>query len=101
MHTFMVLYNRVPDVTAFARYYREVHLPLARNVEGIQNIRYAVDVAGIPGESRYIAVFSADFESEPAMFAALESPSGAAAYADIANFATSGFELLHFAGDPG
>jgi hypothetical protein len=46
--------------------------------------------------SSIFALFEGDFESEETMRAALSSPEGVAAQADIQNFATSGVDIFDF-----
>ncbi|MCW2617628.1 MAG: putative ethyl tert-butyl ether degradation protein [Modestobacter sp.] len=96
MHTLMVLYRPPADRAAFDRHYEQVHLPLARELPGVRAARYALDVAAAEGDPAFTAVFEADFDSAEDMAAALASPAGAAAQADIPNFATGGLEILHF-----
>ena len=97
MYTLMVIYGRPADPDAFRTYYRDTHLPLARKLPGARTIRHTVEVAAAGGDSPFIAVFEADFDSQDALFAALESPEGADAQADVANFATGAVHVLHFA----
>ena len=96
MHTLMVLYRPPADRAAFNRHYEEVHLPLAQKLPGVRAARYSLDVAAGEGEPSFTAVFEADFDSAEDMGAALASPEGQAAQADIPNFATGGLEILHF-----
>ncbi|MCU1619016.1 MAG: putative ethyl tert-butyl ether degradation protein [Modestobacter sp.] len=95
MHTLMVLYRPPADRAAFDRHYEQIHLPLARELPGVRAARYSLDVAA-EGDPAFTAVFEADFDSAEDMAAALASPAGAAAQADIPNFATGGLEILHF-----
>jgi uncharacterized protein (TIGR02118 family) len=92
----MVLYRPPADREAFNSYYERVHLPLAQKLPGVRAARYSLDVAAPEGAPAFTAVFEADFDSAEDMAAALASPEGAAAQADIPNFATGGLEILHF-----
>ena len=96
MHTLMVLYRPPADREAFNRHYEHVHLPLAQKLPGVRAARYSLDAAAAEGNPAFTAVFEADFDSAEDMAAALASPAGAAAQADIPNFATGGLEILHF-----
>ncbi|PBC51930.1 ethyl tert-butyl ether degradation protein EthD [Rhodococcus sp. ACS1] len=97
MHTLMVLYGPPTDPEAFRTYYRDTHLPIARKLPGVRAIRHTVDVAAAEGDSPFAAIFEADFDSAEEMGAALASTEGAAAQADVPNFATGGVQILHFA----
>ncbi|MDH6287226.1 EthD family reductase [Rhodococcus opacus] len=96
MHTLMVLYGRPADPDAFRTYYQGTHLPIARKLPGVRAIRHTVDVAAAEGATPFVAIFEADFDSAKEMFAALASPEGAAAQADVPHFATGGVQILHF-----
>ncbi|AII10863.1 EthD family reductase [Rhodococcus opacus] len=96
MHTLMVLYGQPTDPEAFRAYYRDTHLPIARKLPGVRAIRHTVDIAAAEGASPFVAIFEADFDSAEDMGAALASPEGAAAQADVPNFATGGVQILHF-----
>ncbi len=95
MHRLTVLYHPPADPGHFREYYVGTHLPLAAKLPGLVKMEYSLDVAGI-GESPYFAVFHADFESAEAMAAAMGSDEGKAVAADVANYATGGFERLHY-----
>jgi uncharacterized protein (TIGR02118 family) len=99
-HTLLVLYRQPEDPEAFRKYYVHDHLPLARVIPGVRNIRYTVDVTGVADESPYIAMFEADFDSAEAMAVALQSAQGQRAQADVANFATHGADILHYPHKP-
>ena len=96
MHTLVVLYGRPADPDAFRTYYQGTHLPIARKLPGVRAIRHTVDVAAAEGVTPFVAIFEADFDSAEEMFAALASPEGAAAQADVPHFATGGVQILHF-----
>jgi uncharacterized protein (TIGR02118 family) len=96
VHTLMVLYRPPADRAAFNQYYEQAHLPLAQKIPGIRAARYSLDVAAAEGDAAFTAVFEADFDSAEDMAAGLASPEGAAAQADVPNFATGGLEILHF-----
>ncbi|RZL77297.1 MAG: EthD family reductase [Rhodococcus sp. (in: high G+C Gram-positive bacteria)] len=97
MHTLMVLYGQPTDPEKFREYYQHTHLSIAQKLPGVRATRHSVHLAGAEGESPFIAVFEADFNSAEAMAAALASPEGAEAVADVPNFATGGVQILHFA----
>lgn len=91
------LYRTPADPAAFDRYYRDVHVPIAKKVPGLR--RYEVSRGGIGmlgGRSPYHLIAVLTFDSAAAVQAALTSPEGQATAADIGNFATGGVEI-HFA----
>jgi uncharacterized protein (TIGR02118 family) len=102
VHRLIVLYPPPADPAAFAAYYEGTHLPLVDAMPGIRSYRYSFGVtAPGGGESPYFASFEGDFDDEAALNAALASPEGEAAGADVANFATGGAVLLHYPLTPG
>ena len=96
MHKLVILYAPPTDPDHFRDYYVNTHLPLARRIPGILDYRYSFDVATGDGESPYFAVFEADFADAETMAAALSSPEGAAAAADVPNYATGGAIVLNY-----
>jgi uncharacterized protein (TIGR02118 family) len=92
MHKIVVLYPPPRDREAFARYYRETHLPLARRLPGVIEMGYALDLDGDDGP--YYAMFEATFASSEAAAAAMGSPEGRAVEADVPNYATGGAVVL-------
>ncbi|MBC2637871.1 MULTISPECIES: EthD family reductase [unclassified Rhodococcus (in: high G+C Gram-positive bacteria)] len=97
MHTLMVLYGQPTDPDQFREYYQNTHLSIAHKLPGVRASRHSVNLAAAEGESPFIAVFEADFDSAEAMAEALSSPEGAEAVADLPNFATGGVQIVHFA----
>jgi uncharacterized protein (TIGR02118 family) len=92
----LVMYGHPKDPAAFDRYYREVHLPIARKIRGFT--RWTVGkVAGTPDGSASPYYYFADLfaESREAMEAILASPEGRAAVADVPKFATGGVTFLY------
>jgi len=89
-----VLYNTPADPAAFDRYYRDKHIPLAKKIPGLRS--YSINdgpVQALAGTAPYlIAILT--FDSIAAVNAALTSPEGQAAAADLPNFASSGATLL-------
>jgi uncharacterized protein (TIGR02118 family) len=96
MHKLVVLYPKPTDPAHFREYYVRTHLPLAAKMPGMLDWRYSLEVGSAPGESPYFAIFEADFADANAMKAALASPEGAAALADVANYATGGSIALNY-----
>jgi uncharacterized protein (TIGR02118 family) len=96
MHKLVVLYPPPVDPAHFREYYVNTHLPLASKMPGMLAWRYSLDVASAPGESPYFAIFEADFPDVQTLGAALASPEGAAALADVPNYATGGSIALNY-----
>ena len=94
MAQLLVVYNTPAEPAAFDRYYHQTHLPLARKIPGLRS--YVISngpvqaVAGIA--PHLIAILS--FDSLAALNAAVASPQGQAAAADLSNFASAGATVL-------
>ncbi|MBL8511317.1 MAG: EthD family reductase [Betaproteobacteria bacterium] len=94
----IALYNTPADPKAFDDYYFQRHVPLAKGLPGL--LRYEVNdgpVVDIEGKPACYLAATLSFESLQAVQVALASEVGAAAAADLANFATAGVNLLIFA----
>ncbi|MDP9370237.1 MAG: EthD family reductase, partial [Chloroflexota bacterium] len=79
------------DVAAFEAYYLGTHRPLALQIPGLQEILGGPVLGTLEGgqaETHRIAVVR--FAGRAELEAALASPEGQAAFADVANFATGG-----------
>jgi uncharacterized protein (TIGR02118 family) len=97
MHKLLVLYNEPKDQAHFRKYYVETHVPLADKLPGLKASRYAFDVKPLgPGKPPYFCVFEAEFESEAALMAALQSKEGKAVAGDVPNYASGGVTMMHF-----
>jgi uncharacterized protein (TIGR02118 family) len=93
----IALYKHPADRARFDDYYFSHHVPLAKTIPGLR--RYEVNgapVAALGGESPYHLAAILTFDSMADVQAALASPQGQAAAADLANFAGAGVELLMF-----
>ena len=94
MAKIVALYGTPKDPAAFDRYYRNVHVGIAKTIPGLR--RYEMTrgpVLGLDGPSPWHLVATLTFDSVDAIHAALASPQGRATAADLANFATGGVEL--------
>jgi uncharacterized protein (TIGR02118 family) len=97
MAKLIALYKTPVDPAAFDAYYFESHLPVARGIAGLTGYEVSRGPVVSPlGDSPYHMVATLSFASMDALRAALISPTGQAAAADLANFATGGVELLVF-----
>src|SRR5947209_15476390 len=92
----LVLYNRPADPAAFNDYYFSVHVPIANKIPGLRSaVVSSGPVQALSGQAPHL-VARLDFDSMADIQAALASPEGQAAAADLANFATGGATLLMF-----
>ena len=89
----LVLYNPPEDAAAFDKYYNEIHIPLAKQLPGL--VRYTIS-RNLAANAQYYLIAELDWEDMPSAQAALRSPEGAAATADVAKFATTGSVSLLF-----
>ena len=80
---FLALYETPTEPEAFDRHYREVHIPLARQLPGLR--RYAVgrDVAAVRGVPYYL-VAELEWDTMEGLRSAFASPGGRATAADAA-----------------
>ncbi|WP_226017423.1 EthD family reductase [Novosphingobium sp. FKTRR1] len=90
-----VLYNEPSNPEAFETYYAQTHLPLVDKIEGIAK---AVLTKGLPGadgsKPPYYRIAQLFFADGAQLAASMGSPEGAAAAADIANFADGGVTVF-------
>lgn len=86
-----VLYNRPLDEAEFESYYFGTHLERARRIPGLLKLETAKVVASPEGgEPLYYRIAELSFDDQDALLAAVGSPEGAEAIADVGNFATGG-----------
>ncbi|EFL90326.1 EthD family reductase [Ahrensia sp. R2A130] len=97
MAQLVAVYRTPKDAIAFDAYYASTHLPLAKTIPGL--LKYELNdgpVAG-PDEGNGVHLVAIlHFANMATIHAALASPEGQAAAADLGNFATGGAELLMF-----
>ncbi len=86
-----LLYGTPKDAEAFNRHYEETHVPLAAKLPGLRRYEWGATMPGPDGQpaDRHLVV-DLYFDDLAAMGAALQSPEGKAANADLANFADGG-----------
>jgi uncharacterized protein (TIGR02118 family) len=96
MYRLTVLYGHPADPAAFQKYYHEVHIPLARQMQGLKGWTIGMGESVIPGEQPpFYMIVGLYAESREVLDAMLASPAGQAAVADVANFATGGVTFLY------
>jgi uncharacterized protein (TIGR02118 family) len=94
----LVLYGTPLDANAFDAYYFEKHVPIAKKIPGLLNYEISkagvIPVGGAASAQHLAAILT--FDSIQAIQAALTSPEGAQAAADLPNFASGGVSLQMF-----
>jgi len=90
----LVLYNTPADPAAFDRYYHQTHVPLAKKIPGLRSLSVSNGpVQALAGSAPHL-IATLNFDSMADVSAALTSPEGQAAPADLPNFASGGATLL-------
>ena len=97
MHKLIALYHPPTDIAQFRRHLVSVHLPIVRRFPGLRTLQYSVEPAFATATPSYAAIVECEFDSEATMQAALASPAGAEAAADVPNYASAGVTILTFA----
>lgn len=92
----LVLYGHPEDPAAFDKYYHEIHVPLAKRMQGLKKwtigkVRGTPD--GSPPEYYFIADLYADSREE--LETILQSPEGQAAVEDVPRFASGGVTFVY------
>ena len=97
MARLVVMYKTPKDAGAFDEHYVRTHAPLARKIPGLRTYEVSRGPVSSPtGPSGLHLVATLHFDDVAALQAALSSPEGQAAAADLGNFATGGVELIYF-----
>ncbi len=97
MARLLVLYATPTDPAAFDKHYKEVHVPLAHTLPGLQKFEISTGPIQSPaGPSAFHAIASLTFADMPSLLAALSSPEGQAAAADAQTLMAPGSQLLFF-----
>lgn len=90
----IVLYGTPADPAAFDAHYRNTHIPLAAKIPGLRRMEVS-NIGSLDGSTpQYHLQAELYFDDQNALMSALGSPEGAAAGADVANFATGGATML-------
>jgi uncharacterized protein (TIGR02118 family) len=92
----LILYGHPTDPEAFIKYYNEVHIPIAKKMQGLQ--KWTIGKAlGTPDNqpSPYFYIADLVAESRAAIEVILDSPEGKAAVADVPNFASGGVTFIY------
>jgi uncharacterized protein (TIGR02118 family) len=96
MTRLLVLYGHPKDPAAFDQYYREVHLPIAKQMKGLKKWTIG-KVTGTPDGKPSPFYYLADLymDSREEFEKLLASPEGQAAVADVPNYASGGVLFLY------
>jgi uncharacterized protein (TIGR02118 family) len=95
MVRFLVLYGMPVDPAEFERHYREVHIPLAKQLPGLR--RYSISrgpLSGVRGGEPFHLIAELDWDDMDALRAAFASPIGQATGADVPLLATGGVRSM-------
>lgn len=95
MYRLTVLYGHPDDPAEFDRYYREVHIPLARKMAGLKGWTIGRCESAAEGERPpYYMIVGLYADSRADLETTLASPEGQAAIADVSRFATGGVSFM-------
>jgi uncharacterized protein (TIGR02118 family) len=94
MVRFLVLYDTPTDPEAFDRHYREIHIPLAKQLPGLRRYTVSRNHQPVRGDRSYYLVAELDWDDTAAMQQAFASEVGRATAADVPKFAPTGVSSL-------
>ena len=80
---FLALYETPADPEAFGRHYREVHIPLARQLPALRRYTVGGQAAAVRGAAYYL-IAELEWDTMEELHAAFASPAGRATAADAA-----------------
>ena len=100
MRKLIALYHHPENTDRFRKHVEQIHLPLVARFPGLRAMRHGFGVGSSTEVSPYYAIVECEFDDEAAMNRALSSPEGAAAAADVPNYATAGVTILTVAIEP-
>ncbi len=89
-----VLYGHPDDPAQFDEHYRSVHAPLAAKIGGLTGYTWGKCETTDDSRPSFYLVAELRAESQQALQAALGSPGGQAAVADLPNFASGGTTMI-------
>ena len=82
----LVMYAWPENPEQFKRHYLEVHLPLCRKMPGALRAHYTFEPRKTHGPGRWFCIYEAEYPDEDTLAAALATPEGRAAQADVAHY---------------
>jgi uncharacterized protein (TIGR02118 family) len=81
---FLALYETPADPETFDRHYRQIHIPLLRQLPGLRRYTVSRDVAALHGEPYYL-IAELEWDTMDELRAAFAAPEGRATAADAAH----------------
>ena len=92
----LVLYGHPEDPEAFDRHYEEIHIPLAKRMQGLKKWTIG-KVLGAPDGGKSDFYYAADLyaDSREDIEAILATPEGQAAVEDVPNYASGGVTFVY------
>jgi len=96
MHRLVVNYHQPADPDAFDAHYAGTHAPLAARIPGLRSFTTGHCASFDGSTPAYYMVAELVFESAADMAAGMGSAEGAAAVADLPNFAGRGVTMLNY-----
>lgn len=99
---FLAVYETPADPVAFDRHYREVHIPLLRQLPGLRRYTVSRDVTALHGEPYYL-IAELDWDTMDELRAAFATAEGRATAADAARLQELApvRRMIFVAGEPG
>jgi uncharacterized protein (TIGR02118 family) len=94
MHVLTVCYGHPAAPATFDAYYTSTHVPLAEKIPRMTTFTYRHCDSLDGSQPPYYLLAELSFPSQEALNAGLSSPEGAAAAADVPNFATGGVTMF-------
>jgi uncharacterized protein (TIGR02118 family) len=91
----LVLYGHPKDPEAFDRYYNEIHVPLAKRMQGLKKWTIGRVLGSPSGPSEYYFIADLYADSREAIEAILATPEGQAAVEDVPKFASGGVTFVY------
>ena len=85
---FLILWDTPEDPDWFERHYREVHVPLVKQLPGLRRYTFSRDMVPVRGEL-YYRIAELDFDDIAALRQAFTSPAGRAAASDTDTLAST------------
>lgn len=87
MVRFLVLYNTPSDIEEFEQHYREVHIPLVKELPDLRRYTVSRHVTHVRGGEPVYLVAELDWDEMDLLEQAFASPQGKATARDVANLA--------------
>ncbi|MDN5916365.1 MAG: EthD family reductase [Pseudonocardia sp.] len=93
MYQLTASYAHPDDPDAFLEHYRTRHAPLARDFPAVRSYTWKICETPDGSKPAHFVIAFVTWDTKEDALAALSSPAGEAAVADLANFATAGVDI--------